>query len=499
MAVRIADTLKQQNNLTTFPVAYGEDIWLDENKGSGTANYDSLQNLYNDGKLGGSSIQVETMPAASASNVGKIVQYIGATGSYEHGCFYECKDESGSYVWRYISTVKNGVFYTSDNITDSTIYPVGSVAVYTGEPLWGLFKGHHYEYVEDTPLTTYKFNGTKNGETLSFFLANKELKIGSALVRISDGYIVSYVSAVNGTTITVQGRTYTETFTDVVETGETEEVASYTGWIDIGGGSDGGEDGTSIFYGTMDEWNALSTDAKKQYDYMADNDEGNSSIIRPRVMNISNSPINEGEPFYTNVTNSLEVFKIVANAMYADIDTSRILTPYMGHATAYTTDESGEPNVAVSMYIATACWGANGHPYIRMRIFADNDKEYLFARSQDGVFNFAESSSLVDITPIKVNVDSSSGAWVKKNGKVVNINFAALVTLNQTTTSGTILYSGFPKPALDIVRFGLIEARTVDVSTGLFQINSAGNLVADGQGLKSGTAYWGSFTYLTNE
>lgn len=274
MAVRIADTLKQQNNLTTFPVAYGEDIWLDENKGSGTADYDTLQNLYNDGKLGGSSIQVETMPAASAENVGKIVQYVGETGSYEHGCFYECKDESGSYVWRYISTVKNGVFYTSDNITDSTIYPVGSVAVYTGEPLWGLFKGHHYEYVEDTTLTTYKFNGTKNGETLSFFLANKELKVGSALVRISDGYIVSYVSAINGTTITVQGRTYTETFTDVVETGETEEVASYTGWIDIGGGSDGGEEGTSIFYGTMDEWNALSTDAKKQYDYMADEQTG---------------------------------------------------------------------------------------------------------------------------------------------------------------------------------------------------------------------------------
>lgn len=276
MAVRIADTLKQQNNLTTFPVAYGEDIWLDENKGSGTANYDTLQNLYNDGKLGGSSIQVETMPAASASNVGKIVQYIGETGSYEHGCFYECKDESGSYVWRYISTVKNGVFYTSDNITDSTIYPIGSVAVYTGEPLWGLFKGHHYEYVEDTPLTTYKFNGTKNGATLSFFLANKELEVGSALVRISDGYIVSYVSAINGTTITVQGRTYTETFTDVVATGETEEVASYTGWIDIGGGSDGGEEGTSIFYGTMDEWNALSADAKKQYDYMTDDNAGGS-------------------------------------------------------------------------------------------------------------------------------------------------------------------------------------------------------------------------------
>lgn len=298
--VRISDTIKQQNDLTSFPVAYGSDLWLDKNKGVGTEDYDTIQNLFNSGELGGGgSVQVETMPAAYAENVGKIVQYIGATGSYEHGCFYECKDESGSYVWRYISTVKNGVFYTSDNITDSTLYPVGSVAVYTGEPLWGLFKGHHYEYVEDTPLTTYKFNGTKNGETLSFFLANKELKVGSALVRISDGYIVSYVSAINGTTITVQGRTYTETFTDVVETGETEEVASYTGWIDIGGGgSDGVEDGTSIFYGTMEEWNALSTDAKKQYDYMSDKqtsgdytDIYSTSEVKTNKVWIDNKPI----------------------------------------------------------------------------------------------------------------------------------------------------------------------------------------------------------------
>ena len=303
MAVRIADSLKQQNNLTTFPVAYGADLWLDKNKGEGTPSYDSIQNLYNNGQLGGGSIQVSVMPTASAENVGNIVQYVGESGSYEHGCFYECKNESGSYVWRYISTVKNGVFYTSDNITDSTLYPVGSVAVYTGEPLWGLFKGHHYEYVEDTPLTTYKFNGIKNGETLSFFLANKELKVGSALVRISDGYIVSYVSAINGTTITVQGRTYTETFTNVVETGETEEVASYTGWIDIGGGgSDGGEDGTSIFYGTMDEWNALTADEKKQYDYMTDDNAGGSYIDTYSTSEVKTNKVwIDGKPIYRKV------------------------------------------------------------------------------------------------------------------------------------------------------------------------------------------------------
>lgn len=56
MAVRIADTLKQQNDLKTFPVAFSEDIWIDQNKGEGDANYRDLQTLYNEGSLGGSGL-----------------------------------------------------------------------------------------------------------------------------------------------------------------------------------------------------------------------------------------------------------------------------------------------------------------------------------------------------------------------------------------------------------------------------------------------------------
>lgn len=110
-----------------------------------------------------------------------------------------------------------------------------------------------------------------------------------------------------------------------------------------------------------------------------------------------------------------------------------------------------------------------------------------------------DTLALQNITPTRVNAASNSGVWVKRSGRVVNVNFAALVTLDQTTPSGTILYAGFPKPALDIVRFTLFDATTIDVASGFVQINTAGNLVADGQGLKTDTAYWGSFTYLTKE
>ena len=56
MPTRVADTIKQQNDLKTFPVAYSEDIWIDKNKGEGEKDYADLQELYNEGALGGSGL-----------------------------------------------------------------------------------------------------------------------------------------------------------------------------------------------------------------------------------------------------------------------------------------------------------------------------------------------------------------------------------------------------------------------------------------------------------
>ena len=121
MAVRIADSLKQQNDLTSFPVAYGSDIWLDKNKGSGTPNYDSIQNMLNNDELGGggSSIQVEELSIASSEESGKIYQYIGVSGTYTKGFFYECMNY-GYYCW----TIDNDRYYTKSTETkaDKNVY-----------------------------------------------------------------------------------------------------------------------------------------------------------------------------------------------------------------------------------------------------------------------------------------------------------------------------------------------------------------------------------------
>lgn len=146
----------------------------------------------------------------------------------------------------------------------------------------------------------------------------------------------------------------------------------------------------------------------------------------PVVMNISNSDVNVDEPFYTDKTNSMEVFKIIADAMFSDIDTSRVLKVYVGHATAYTTDDSGYPNIAVSTYIASSCWGANGHPYIRMRIFADGGNEYIFRRSQDGTYTLSPKERYF------TNETLTDKAWI--NGKPIYRKVIDLGALPNATT-----------------------------------------------------------------
>lgn len=56
------------------------------------------------------TMQFSTMPAASATYVGKIVQYTGATTStYTNGYFYKCLEDTGSYYWEDLPTVNVGM------------------------------------------------------------------------------------------------------------------------------------------------------------------------------------------------------------------------------------------------------------------------------------------------------------------------------------------------------------------------------------------------------
>jgi len=69
---------------------------------------------------GGDTIQVSSMPTASASELGNVYQYIGSTTlAYTHGYFYECvSDGAGTptYSWEEVSTSKGGHDIKNDGV-----------------------------------------------------------------------------------------------------------------------------------------------------------------------------------------------------------------------------------------------------------------------------------------------------------------------------------------------------------------------------------------------
>ena len=123
MAVRVSDNLKTQNDSTEFPVAFGDVIWLNKDKSGATEDYSDLQTMYNNDELGngGSSIQVDTMPIASVDELGKIYEFIGSTGTYVNGYFYECVSDgepTPTYSW------------VQKNVQPNATFPVQTTAEY---------------------------------------------------------------------------------------------------------------------------------------------------------------------------------------------------------------------------------------------------------------------------------------------------------------------------------------------------------------------------------
>lgn len=121
MSIKLADTLAPMGS---FNAVESEHVGIDIN---GTPK--TIQQAYEDGDLsgGGSSIQIDELPLASEDESGKIYQYIGTSGTYTKGFFYECMNY-GYYCW----TIDDDRYYTksTDNKVGGKVYTEDS-DVYT--------------------------------------------------------------------------------------------------------------------------------------------------------------------------------------------------------------------------------------------------------------------------------------------------------------------------------------------------------------------------------
>ncbi len=114
----------------------GGRVWTTvQGGGGGTSDYTALSNKpqINSTTLSGNKTSADlgienifrysTMPTASSTLLGQVVQYIGATtANYQNGSLYECitsPNTADTYVWSKISD--NGCIYTARSATSATL------------------------------------------------------------------------------------------------------------------------------------------------------------------------------------------------------------------------------------------------------------------------------------------------------------------------------------------------------------------------------------------
>lgn len=265
MAIKLADTARPNNHvdaehLGTFPVAYAEDVWFSDGTRLSEKTFD------------GQSIQVTELPLASATEVGHVYQYIGASGTYEHDCFYECVANGNNYTWVISDVVKNPVSYmgtppsySGDGAAD------GKVIVYSGEDANGFLKGHHYRWSEDFTAEVHEMKcwNEAHSSYVQMYIADDVVNVGTRLyTRNGDTYwcqagVVS-IDGDNLTIYSVAGGTFIAYGYEIVENSATVTI-EYS-WEDIGGGGSAGGSDYEEFVGTQAEWDALSQSQKNKYD-----------------------------------------------------------------------------------------------------------------------------------------------------------------------------------------------------------------------------------------
>lgn len=199
-----------------------------------------------EGGGGGQQIQVEELPTASAALEGTILQYVGADDEpFFNGFFYECIDNSGSYVWE-----QKDVQPFEDSTLESSVtsnMAVGAIASGTTLAQGTTFTEFVQKLLitEIAPTTTFTASGSGVKEVGTSVTPTLTLTISSAgtgtptAIKFYDGSTLldtqEYTSGTNTYTYTMDAVTTTKTVKGVLEykksdntNASIEKSASYT-------------------------------------------------------------------------------------------------------------------------------------------------------------------------------------------------------------------------------------------------------------------------------
>lgn len=218
MAIKLADTARPNNyvdseHLGTFPVAYAEDVWFADGTRLSEKTFD------------GQSIQKEELPLASADELGNIYQYVGESGTYEHGCFYECVSDgeaTPTYSWK--AVISAGDSIQKESLPVASEEEVGNIYQYIGETTGTLVNGYFYKCKssggstpvyswEETDVSrTYKTisrnpAGGSSGLDAGFMIGNF-IDVTDAVDKEINSYLLTLINNVNNSISIILQTTY---------------------------------------------------------------------------------------------------------------------------------------------------------------------------------------------------------------------------------------------------------------------------------------------------
>lgn len=157
---------------------------------------DLLLNLKQD------TIQYSTMPTANSTTLGKVVQYIGTTDStYTNGYFYQCVSDGATtptYSWTRIDVQPSGSSIQVDTIPTASSTNLGNIVQYVGVSGNKYKKGYFYECYQTTSSNySWRLVGTQGTQdrpynlSLSSNLIIQDLLVGEYIVELN-GYDILY-------------------------------------------------------------------------------------------------------------------------------------------------------------------------------------------------------------------------------------------------------------------------------------------------------------------
>lgn len=218
MAIKLADTARPNNyvdseHLGTYPVAYAEDVWFADGTRLSEKTFD------------GQSIQKEELPLASADELGNIYQYVGETGTYTKGYFYECVSDgeaTPTYSWK--AVISAGDSIQKEELPVASEEEVNNIYQYIGETTASFTNGHFYKCVsnggstpvyswEETEVSrTYKTisrnpAGGSSGLDAGFLIRNFIDVTDSASKEINS-YLLTLINNVNNSISIILQTTY---------------------------------------------------------------------------------------------------------------------------------------------------------------------------------------------------------------------------------------------------------------------------------------------------